>query len=164
MSIPSLLRLFVLSLLLLFWVMGTSLAMRPSVPSRDAKVIYAGRGVAGAWIGEPPSGGYGCGDNQRGRIRIECAGRNITKISIADESFYVEKLNVRVSKSGLDDVIRYYGYGEQIVEKDGITLRYSSQGISFKMDPSRERIIQIIIFNPLRSIDKEFREQLKKKK
>jgi hypothetical protein len=80
-------------------------------------------------------------------IEISDDSSQVTKINILSPNYPVIGNQIRVDKSRLEDIIRFYGAGQKKFFKDIIVLSYPGLGIEFAVDARSLVIKKISVFN-----------------
>ena len=106
------------------------------------------------------------GLSKRGiQVEISATPSQVTKIHILSANYPIIDNRIRVGKSHIEDIIRFYGAGQKKFFKNQIVLSYPGLGVEFAIDPRSLMIKKISVFNkiPLRfKIDPKAIERFQK--
>lgn len=86
------------------------------------------------------------------------------KLTVTSPDFAVVGSQLRVNRSTLEDVVRYFGKGDLTTSGETLVMSYRAEGIEFEVNRETVRVKAISIFPPVRDakIPKEQFPQFKK--
>ena len=80
-------------------------------------------------------------------VEISDKAPQVTKINILSPNYPITGNRIRVDKSRLEDIIRFYGGGKKRFFRDEIVMSYPDSGIEFAIDSRSLVIKRISVFN-----------------
>jgi len=142
---------FFLVILAIHLIVG--IASGKSSLSKENEIV-PGEGVADVQLGRPAPvnsaelQAWLQGLSKKG-IQVEISARSpqVTKIHILSPNYPIIDNRIRVGKSHIEDIIRFYGAVQKKIFKDQIVLSYSALGVEFAIDPRSLVIKKISVFN-----------------
>jgi hypothetical protein len=142
---------FFLVILLIHLIVG--IASGESPLSKENEIV-PGEGVADVQLGRPAPikpaelKAWLQGLSKKGiQVEISATPPQVTKIHILSPNYPVIDNRIRVGKSHIEDIIRFYGAVQKKFFKDQIVLSYPGLGVEFTIDPRSLVIKKISVFN-----------------
>ena len=142
---------FFLVILLIHLIVGIASGKSPLSKENE---IVPGEGVADVQLGRPAPiipaelQAWLQGLSKKGiQVEISATSSQVTKIHILSPNYPIIDNRIRVGKSHIEDIIRFYGAGQKEFFKDQIVLSYPGLGVEFAIDPRSLMIKKISVFN-----------------
>jgi hypothetical protein len=88
--------------------------------------------------------------------------RSIRRIEVVVSRFVLAGSQLRVDRSNLQDIRRYYGEGQMTYGEKVVTVRFLSVGVEFTVGRMDEKIRSIAVFQPERFPAEKYRRDQNK--